>query len=239
MSIVLILGSGPNVVACRDWSRPPFDKIVAINNAWAVRPDWDVLIHPDDFPTERQPLDLAEHQSIVTSDDYVPLQNTFGGFVYAGGTMAFTASYWALAALKPKVIAVLGCDMVYSAAQTTHFYGNGTADPLRADISLRSLEAKSARLMAMAAREGCAMVNLSSDESRLLFPRATPITLSNARPPLLDAGIVQGALAEEERLGYYVPSGKYWKEEDRFDPAAIDALDALWLRSIPRLRTAT
>jgi hypothetical protein len=229
------LGSGPNVVTCQEWPRDPFDRIVAINNAWAVRSDWDDLIHPDDFPIERMPLDTSPQQRIVRAADYVPLQNTFGGFVYAGGTMAFTASYWALAALKPQVIAVLGCDMVYAAASKTHFYGTGTADPLRDDVTLRSLEAKSARLMALAARQGCAMVNLSSDESRLVFPRATPQSAAHAQPFALNDDVVDAALAEEARLGYYVPSGKYWKEEARFDASAIDALDALWLKAIPPL----
>ncbi|WP_439155388.1 hypothetical protein [Yoonia sp.] len=232
MSIVLILGSGPNVVTCRDWPRAPFDRIVTINNAWAVRPDWDYLIHPDDFPAARQPVDLGHDQSVITAADYVPVQNSLGGFVYAGGTMAFTASYWALAVLKPKVIAVLGCDMVYPSASQTHFYGVGTADPLRADISLRSLEAKSARLMAIAAAQDCAMVNLSRDQSRLIFPRATSDTVEAAKPVPVNAAHVTAALAEEARLGYFVPSGKYWKEEGRFAAVAVDALDALWLRSI-------
>ena len=233
MSVVLILGSGPNVVTCRDWPREPFSRIVAINNAWAVRPDWDDLIHPDDFPAERMPVDLTFQQRIIRAADYVPLQNTLGGFVYAGGTMAFTASYWALAALEPTVIAVLGCDMVYGDASKTHFYGKGTADPLREDVTLRSLEAKSARLMAVAARQGCAMVNLSADKSRLVFPRVTPKAAAGAKPQPLDQVVVDAALAEETRLGYYVPSGKYWKEESRFDTASIDALDALWLKAIP------
>ena len=233
MSIVLILGSGPNVVNCRTWPRDPFDRIVAINNAWAVRPDWDDLIHPDDFPAARMPGEIAAHQRIVRAADYVPLQNTYGGFVYAGGTMAFTASYWALAALKPRVIAVLGCDMVYAQASNTHFYGTGTADPLRADISLRSLEAKSARLMAIAARQGCAMVNLSQDESRLVFPQSTVADVVGAEPAAIDHNMVDAARAEEARLDYVVPSGKYWKEESRFDAAAIDALDALWLKAVP------
>lgn len=232
MSIVLILGSGPNVVTSRDWPRAPFDRIVTINNAWAVRPDWDYLIHPEDFPVARQPGDRLPHQSIITASDYVPVQNNLGGFVYAGGTMAFTASYWALVTLKPRVIAVLGCDMVYATASQTHFYGQGTADPLRADVSLRSLEAKSARLMALAAAQGCAMVNLSQDQSRLVFPRVSPDTVAAARPAPVNATQVDAALAEEGRLGYFVPSGKYWKEEDRFDPVAIDALDQMWLRSI-------
>ena len=232
MTIVLILGSGPSVIAARDWSRAPFDRIVAINNAWAVRPDWDDLIHPSDFPQDRMPLETSPSQRIVTADDYVPVQNAFGGFVYAGGTMAFTAGYWALGALRPSVMAFVGCDLVYPASGATHFYGRGTADPLRPDVTLRSLPAKSARLQVVAAQAGCACVNLSPAESRLVFPRATPQDLSVVIPAPFDARRAQLAVAEEARLNYRVPSGKYWKEEDRFDPAAIDALDALWLSAV-------
>lgn len=228
--IVLILGSGPNVIEARSWDKSPFDKIVAINNAWSVRPDWDYHIFPDDFPEDRWPKDTFENQSSVRASDYVSIQNKFGGFVYAGGTMAFTAGYWALGALRPKVIAFLGCDMSYD-AKTTHFYGKGTADPLREDKSLRSLEAKSARLQALAARNDCAMVNLSSDKSRLTFPRSTPLEAAASAPLQYDERLIAAALEEEARLGYYVPSGKYWKEEDRFDVAAIDALDQMWLKA--------
>ena len=231
MSVVLILGSGPNVLAAKQWPKSAFDRIIAINNAWAVRPDWYDLIHPDDFPPERMPRDITPPQRVIRASDYVPLQNEFGGFVYAGGTMAFTASYWALAALKPKVIAVMGCDMMYDSAQT-HFYGKGTADPLRKDVTLRSLEAKSARLMALAAAQGCAIVNLSADPSRLVFPRAHHNALHAVDLPDIDQDIVATAQAREAALDYYVPSGKYWKQEDRFDPEAVDALDALWLTAV-------
>lgn len=239
MSVILILGSGPNVVQCRNWPRGPFHRIVAINNAWAVRADWDDLIFPDDFPHDRKPAQLHNGQQMIRAEDYVPLQNDLGGFVYAGGTMAFTAGYWALAAQQPRVIAVLGCDMVYPASSQTHFYGTGTADPLRADVTLRSLQAKSARLMVMAAARGCAMVNLSQDPSRLVFPRSTAAQAASARPLAYDQAAYRDALAQEAALGYYVPSGKYWKEEDRFDPAAIDALDQLWLRAARVLQTAS
>lgn len=226
--IVLILGSGPNAVDCRDWPRAPFDRIVAINNAHAVRPDWDHCIHPEDFPEERRPRP-GPGQRLVLADDYVPIQNSYGGFVYAGGTMAFTAGYWALGALRPRVLAFLGCDMVYAATGQTHFYGTGAADPLRDDITLRSLEAKSARLAVHAAEQDCAVVNLSrADESRLVFPRATPDGLMEARPMPHDRARVSEARRMEAALGYSVPSGRYWEEAAGFDPARIDALDALW-----------
>jgi hypothetical protein len=50
--------------------------------------------------------------------------------------MAFTTGYWALHALKPSVLAFVGCDMVYAASGNTHFYGSGEPDPLRDDLSL-------------------------------------------------------------------------------------------------------
>ena len=140
---------------------PRLGRIVAINNAWRVRPDWDDHIHPSDFPEDRRPPAIGPSQRIRTHLDYVPAVNAHGGFVFCGGTMAFTAGYWALEALRPRVLAFLGCDMVYAASGASHFYGRGTPDPLREDPTLQSLEAKSARLMMIAASMGCAVVNLS------------------------------------------------------------------------------
>jgi hypothetical protein len=228
MQTVLILGSGPQVTVARDWPRTSFDHILAINNAHAVRPDWDTLVHPHDFPADRLPR-RAPHQTIVTEREFVPAQNAFGGFVYAGATMAFTAAYWALHALRPRVIAVCGCDMVYPARGRTHFYGEGAPDPLRPDITLQSLEAKSARLMILAARQGCAMVNLSTGPSRLIFPRARPQALARCAPPPFDASLAARADAREAALGYDTPTGRYWEDLARYDPAELCTLDALWL----------
>lgn len=227
---LLILGSGPTVTEAANWPRGPFDKVVAINNAWRVRDDWDFLIHPSDFAPDRMPMTVDAHQRVITYETYVPAQNDLGGFVYAGGTMAFTAGYWALRDLRPTTLAFFGCDMMYDAAQT-HFYGAGTADPLRTDVTLRSLEAKSARLQAMAHRQGCRTVNLSHDQSRLVFARATPDNLSV--DVALNEAAIDHALRLEAEAGYMVPSGKYWKEEDRFDVDVIDAIDAAWLATIP------
>lgn len=228
MTTILMLGSAPIAARATDWGRAPFDRVLAINNAHAIRADWDFHIHPWDFPADRVPQPRAG-QRIVTEADFVPAQNAFGGFVYGGGTMAFTAAYWALQALRPRVIAAFGCDMHYPAKGPTHFYGTGTADPLRADITLRSLEAKSARLMVRAALQGCAMVNLSDGPSRLVFPRRDRRLCRLAQPLPFDRTLAGAALAMEARLGYTVPSGRYWHEADRFDPAALDRLDALWL----------
>ena len=74
---------------------------------------------------------------------------------------------------NPALIACLGCDLHYSATAKTHFYGSGTPDPLRDDISLMSLEAKASRFYAYAREQDCDVTNLSSEPSRLTFPRQT------------------------------------------------------------------
>lgn len=237
--IVLILGSAPSALAAREWTDHPFDAVVAINNAWAIRDDWTHTIHPDDFPADRHAPVVGEGQSRVLSDDYVPFQNLYGGVLYAGGTMAFTTGYWVLGALKPKVMAFLGCDMVYPSGGKTHFYGKGAPDPLREDITLRNLEAKSARLMLIAAREGCHAVNVSTEpESRLVMPRASLSDLAQLpdSPAKPDDDAVARALETEDRLNYRVPHGRYWEEADRFDPTEIDRVDALWLEALARSR---
>ncbi len=228
--IVLLLGSGPAVMAARDWPRAPFDCIVAVNNAWAVRPDWDVMLHPDDFPAERRPQVLSPDQRIVTADGYVPANNAFGGIIYAGATMAFSAGYWALAALRPRVLAYFGCDMVYQGSRT-HFYGAGTADPLRRDPTLQDLYAKAARLELLGAQAGCAVVNLSQGESRLSFARALPDDLVGLSAPAVDAAAVAQALAAEARLAAYCPSGRYW-EGAALDADALADIDALWCAAL-------
>lgn len=223
MRIVLILGSGPNAPLAANYPAHSFDAIVAINNAWRIRPDWTHAIYPEDFPPDRHPPQgKGQH---ITAQDFVPAQNRYGGFVYAGGTMAYTAAYWALDALRPSVMAFLGCDMVYPRTGATHFYGAGTADPLRDDITLQDLSAKSARLEILAARQGCACVNLSAEESRLLFPRATLEDLAACQPRLMPEQT--DADRREADLAYMCETGRYW-EEDRFDARALRDLDALW-----------
>jgi hypothetical protein len=207
MTVVLILGSAPMVAEAAGWPRAPFDRVVAINNAWRVRGDWDAAVFPWDFPSERQPV-AGSGQRLVTEDDFVPAQNEFGGFVYAGATMAFTAGYWSLSAQQPSVIAMFGCDMHYPRSGKTHFYGAGAPDPLRKDITLRSLEAKSARLMVVAAMQGCAMVNLSAGPSRLIFPRVARASAGLARPRPYCPDLAGAALEAEAALGYVVLLGR-------------------------------
>ena len=230
MTFVLMLGSAPMATQAADWPRA-FDALVAINNAWRVRADWDFSIYPWDFPPDRIALPGPD-QALVTEADFVPAQNRYGGFVYAGATMAYTAAYWALDALKPSMLAVFGCDMHYPAGQT-HFYGVGTPDPLRADITLRSLEAKSVRLMVKAAQQGCAVVNLSTGPSRLMCPRAALSDMAFVRPLNFNPTQVAQAQTREAELGYFSASGRYWENLSAYNVDEIDALDALWLACLP------
>lgn len=231
---MLVVGSAPDAVRWRLWSRPAFSEIIVINNAWRIRNDWDYLIAPDDFPLERMPTTLHPGQRLVKSAEYVPANNHFGGVFYAGGTMAFTTGYWALHALEPSVLAFVGCDMVYASSDKTHFYGSGDPDPLRDDLSLRSLEAKSARLMLHAAEVGCACVRLSSGESRLVFPSVAVEDLGRIVPPEMTATLgpsFEMAKAEENRLGYRYESGRYWEISEEFSAERVDEIDSLWLRA--------
>ena len=241
-NIVLIFGSAPDVTEISKWNLSFFTSTVAINNAWQVTPNWNYLIFPEDFPTVRRPeLPVGSDKKLITADEFVIHQNNFGGFIYAGGTMAFTAGYWALGALKPDIIAFIGCDMVYSVenGKSSHFYGQGCADPLRNDITLQSLEAKSNRLMALANKLNCAVVNLSSmPNSRLTFPRLSFSDFQemrnhgefvNNQKQLLDLQKVDLALATEQELGYLVPSGRYWEKINNFDSAKLRLIDDIWI----------
>ena len=209
------------------------DHVIAINNAWKVSCFWNELIYPEDFPDSKLPSVVHKSKKLTSAETYVAAQNNYGGFIYGGGTMAFTAGYYALYQYRPKTIAFIGCDMMYPEEGKTHFYGDGTADPLRDDITLQSLEAKSTRLMIHAAKQGCALVNLSQDISRLTFPKIS-IDLLAQPPKLIDWNILaeKEALQLEKKLNYFVDSGKYWEQVHLFDKVNLQEIDQLWLDCI-------
>ena len=225
---VLIIGSAPDALEAQSFNRELFQQLVAINNAWNVRSDWDYCIFPDDFPENRRPNENNE-QKLIGSEQYVPLQNKYGGFVYSGGTMAFTAGYWVLGHFKPKAMAYIGCDMVYD-GEETHFYGRGTPDPLRKDPTLKNLKAKSARLEAVAASQNCSIFNLSMrSKSNLVFRRNSLEKIQKQSiPRRVNCDLLKLALEKEKNLNYFVEDGKYWQHLDKFDQEKIDALDELW-----------
>lgn len=228
---VLVLGSAPNVLACKSLPKSLFSSIVAINNAWQVREDWDYHIAPDDFPLERMPQNVRDNQTLVRSDEYVPANNAFGGIIYAGATMAFSTGYWVLSALKPPAMVFFGCDMVYQTQGNGHFYGSGTADPLRDDVTLRNLEAKSARLMLHAAMQDCACLRPPNGDSRLVFPIAevSEQGCTDITPPVPDVTTFRMAKNREAELGYFVESGRYWESDVAILAKEVDLLDQLWI----------
>jgi hypothetical protein len=122
--------------------------------------------------------------------------------------------------------------MVYPKTGSTHFYGTGTADPLRKDISLRSLKAKSARVYAIALIQGCQIANLSKAESELVAPRRNSVTSNAPEPFQLNENKFKKAKQREATLGYFIEDGRYWEKSDRFDTDEIDLLDALWIDAI-------
>ena len=225
---VLIIGSAPDALESQSFNRELFQQVVAINNAWNVRSDWDYCIFPDDFPESRRPNGNKE-QKLIGSEQYVPLQNKYGGFVYSGGTMAFTAGYWVLGHFNPRAIAYIGCDMVYD-EKKTHFYGRGTPDPLREDPTLKNLKAKSARLEAIAASQNCSIFNLSKrPKSNLVFRRNSLENIpEEPTPRRVNTKLLKVVLEKEKSLGYFIKNGKYWKHLADFDQKKIDILDGLW-----------
>lgn len=225
---VLILGSAPNVVAVKDIDISSYDEIIVINNAWQVLGSWTEHIFPYDFPQENKPLRYAKGQRPIDEKLFVRRQNEFGGFIYGGGTMAFTALYWALGEHMPSEIHILGCDMVYPDAGKTHFYGAGTPDPLREDFTLRDLYAKSARFMCLAARNGCSTYNLSDQSSKLCFPRRSRNIDDNLCHLLINNASVQSILDQEKSLGYFITSGRYWEADLKVDLQALDKIDQQW-----------
>lgn len=225
---VLILGSAPNVVAVNDIDLSSYDEIIVINNAWQVLESWTEHIFPYDFPRENKPAHYSKSQRPIDEKLFVQRQNEFGGFIYAGGTMAFTALYWALGEHMPSEIHILGCDMVYSDAGKTHFYGEGTPDPLRDDFTLRDLYAKSARFMCLAARNGCRTYNLSDQSSKLCFPRHSRNIDDKPCHLLINKASVQSILDQENSLGYFMSSGRYWEADLKIDLQALDQIDLQW-----------
>lgn len=234
---ILIVGSAPSAPQVAQWDTSAFDAVVVINNAWRAVPQWTHFIHPEDFPAERRPQTIPEGRVQIGADTYVDAQNKYGGFVYAGGTMAFTAAYWALDAFRPQNLYVFACDMVYPSSGPTHFYGTGTADPLRKDPTLVSLTAKARRLQICAAQQDCALINLSTEPSVLPYPRGTLADLNTPQSSVpYNADVAQSAKMLEQKMAYVVPSGRYWEHIDTFDPNIIAEIDALWLNAFEGAR---
>ena len=241
----LIVGSSPSAQVCSSWDTNHLTTI-AINNAWRLRSDFNYSIYPPDFPVNRHaPRDGTIRH--IQSEDYLESIADSGGRVFTGATMGFVAGYWAYMSLSPRVLAYVGCDMVYEPIDgKTHFYGTGSADPLRLNLSLRSLEAKSCRLFIKALLQGTLVVNISEEvHSRLVFPRASFTFLNQWQdyaPPLdrllspSELAAMQCTVASIERQECLAPFNTFFVGKVPLAPANlefVDSIDQQWLKLLP------
>lgn len=152
--------------------------VAAVNNACAVAgDDLDLWLTPNDYAGEFR-ADAAPNN--VAS--YPRATNPEGNWIAHPHWISKPTTVMLSAALHLLNEAVLdgcrievhvaGCDMDYGANQT-HFYGNGTPDPLRfSDGQLRDAQA---RLMGMYASHMSTIANAGGRETtRLIFPRVEP-----------------------------------------------------------------
>ena len=227
---VLIIGSAPDATKARELDLTFFDTVIVINNAWKIIPNWNELIFPYDFPNNKKPKSIGKQQRFVTEKEFVPAQESLGGFVYAGATMTFTAGYWALVEHKPSLMCFLGCNMIYPSNTQTHFYGSGRKDPLRDDISLTSLKACSRRLLAIAKLRNCDLISLSSGVTNLDIPQLDFSQLDNFHTSIVvDHQRVADAFLLEESFGYFFRGKKYWEFLDQIDKSHLIELDKVWV----------
>lgn len=253
---ILLLGSAPEAEVLRDADLSGVTQVV-MNNAWRIRGDADYIIFPNNFPEENRPPTSLPMKR-VWEKAYKKRIAASGGLLFTGSTMAFNAAYWALNARAPAIAGFFASDMVYSGRQT-HFYGKGEADPLRENITLRSLEAKSVRLFAYGLAAGTVFVNFSMQPvSRLVLPRLPLATvvrrsglqglqskvqakrrsaLEEIHASKLAAELVAAAheiVRKEQAPPFSVDPNNYWSLVD--DAAAIAFLDEInqaWLDLAP------
>ena len=235
----LIVGSGPSAIDLKDADLSSIAKI-AVNNAWLLRADFDYVVYPFDFPPDRRPPSTYAGLQ-VSNAHYMEAINSAGGMIFCGATMAFATGYWAVHTLGSKAVGFFASDMVYSGTKT-HFYGEGTADPLRADVTLRNLEAKSARLFLWALTKGTLLVNCSEQpETRLVFPRLSLSGLSGhdgpvgpSFRPLIDRA--NEIFALEKAAPFDAKREEYWMLADTKEKIEyISLIDNAWAAMIPSI----
>lgn len=240
----VILGSAP--------CAPELDRrlgedtiVIALNNAHRAVSRVDFSLFSDDLPDpHRHPRAAVIGRS---SPQYAPAVQRFGGVLHCGGTMAFNAAYWAIANLPYAQISFFGCDMLYGSGRS-HFYGRGAADPLRRDVSLQSLEARSLRLFFIGLSHQVVFLNASGEpRSRLRLPRlgsglSLRQQLLEARQEAIERLLprlrprAEAALAREAAAPFEAGRHDYWRLED--DPGVwqhVREVDALWMELEPEV----
>jgi len=247
--MAIIVGSSPLANNIKTYKLNQFYKI-AVNNAWRLRKDFDYLVYPDDFPHENIPKNGNDFcGTFISNPDYMTSIDKAGGILYCGATMSYAAGYWAVDNINSKLIGYYSSDMMYNQKNgITHFYGVGTPDPLRQDVSLSSLEARSIRLFSWALEHDKLLVNFSeSEKSRLQLPK---ISLDRAyhflSPPPKNIDIQhlwheflsesQKIKQVEQDVSFDPLDREYWTIIKTSDQKRhMDRLDKLWLSNLENL----
>lgn len=241
---VTVVGSGPAAPRVADLLSDE-TIVVAINNAWRAVPRWDYSLYADDFPELAKPPGPRRARNARSSPQYWPAMNAFGGMLYCGASMGLAAGYWLLRTLPFSQISYYAADLVYD-PRKSHFYGQGTADPLRRDISLQDHTAKHLRLFYFGLKQGCLFLNASdAEETRLPFPRVRSGAsvhhnmMTELLPELTRAGeamdeVAHAALALERAARFDWRSLDYWRfMEDAEAWRHVAEVDARWRALLP------
>lgn len=165
---VLIVGSGmsANRIAGADLSD---FTVVCLNNAWRLLPRrWEYLVFPTDFYD--WPDKIFDGQRFVLYTEYQRAFVQYGG-ASSPQCIQFNALYWVLDVLRPPSVGFIGCDLYYPKDEQTHFYGQGTADPLRHGEEV--IRAQLARTQEMADTLGIKLVNYSDGPTLLPYERGS------------------------------------------------------------------
>lgn len=186
---------------------------------------------PWDFPPDRHPV-AGPGQTLVTEDDFVPAQNAYGGFVYGGATMAYTAAYWVLHALRPRVIAVFRLRHAVPRDRSHAFLRHRQPRPFARRHHPAVAGGEIGATDGAGRPSGLRDSNLSTGPSRLVFPRCALDDVAAAKPHIFAEDLVTQALSQRGGPGLHHPVGPVWEELHRFDAAQIDRLDALWLATV-------
>lgn len=165
---IAILGSAPSAPQLTSFATES-TIILALNNAHRAVARTDIALYAGDLPPElRHPAAARIGRS---TPDYLPAMQACGGFVFCGATIAFAAAYWTMCHYPHSQVLFFACNMVYDSPQS-HFYGQGKPDPLRRNLTLQSLEAKSLRVFYFGLLHEVLFLNASPEPaSRLQIPR--------------------------------------------------------------------
>ncbi len=188
---VLILGSGLAIrlldgIDTTGWT------VIAMNRAWQFRPDRvDHVVHGDLLPGSMRPSPERYPDRVHSYATYRPIIDARAAewaachpddraaaiadppMFLTGHLIHFNASHWAMATLRPRRIAYLGCDFHYG-GETSHYYGRGQA-VFAEERGRPPLSRYFERLQWFADRDGVTLRNLSPDGPTLLpHPRLAP-----------------------------------------------------------------